>query len=350
MGFQHALLAFFLWVTYSPGALALPSHTCIICIILLSMFCLLRLSFVTLHSLLTPCNADYLLVLRCIFFFRFLTLRGIALWSCVNSLLPCNNFFLLCTTFLFCMHILLFFFLCYNICIFFLTKCTDIFFCSMRSIPYLQANTLFSFPWAILFSCATPYFLSCTTLYFLSCTYAPYSSLSYTVSFVVLRIIFFLALRIRFYSCPAQCYIFFWAALYFFYFCPARYSFPCFIIALRNAIYLLSPLLIYSLPCTISFYFYYMRHSLFIALPHIFTFLMPFIPCDCVPIRFFLYGHETCDSPVLYIAPLLVCPLHFRAYYCPYSSGIFFMSCALALLCIILVTHFFFHGLTCNLF
>ena len=128
----------------------------------------------------------------------------------------------------------------------------------------------------------------------------------------------------------------------FFYFCPARYSFPCFIIALRNAIYLLSPLLIYSLPCTISFYFYYMRHSLFIALPHIFTFLMPFIPCDCVPIRFFLYGHETCDSPVLYVAPLLVCPLHFRAYYCPYSSGIFFMSCALALLCIILAKYIFF--------
>ena len=33
--------------------------------------------------------------------------------------------------------------------------------------------------------------------------------------------------------------------------------------------------------------------------------------------------------------------LHFRAYYCPYSSGIFFLSCALALLCIILVKYFF---------
>ena len=341
MGLQHALLAFFLWVTYSPGALALPSHTCIICIILLSIFCLLRLSFVTLHSLLTPCNADYLLVLRCIFFFRFLTLRGIALWSCVNSLLPCNNFFLLCTTFLFCMHILLFFLVLQCMCLFSyqvycyflllyaihpLSASQYTIFFSLSNIVFLRYtiflilhNTIFSFVHLrTLFVLILYHFFCCAAYYFLSCPthsilFLPramlYFLLSCAIFFLLLPSTIFFSL---FHYCPAQCYL-------------PSFPFAYLFIALRNFLLLLlhAELIIYRF--TSYIYFSYALHPVRL----------------CPDPFFFIWSRDLRFSCSLY-CPAISMPVAFPRLLLPLLFWYFFMSCALALLCIILAKYIFF--------
>ena len=251
------------------------------------------------------------------------------------------------------------------------------FFFAMHHISFLYAHTP-------IFSCATMYvsFFLPSVLLFSSALCDP--------SLICKPIHYFLCpeqycfLALHHISYPAQHYIFFRALTHpirpylipFLLLCFVLFSFlPYafdFILAPRNAIFSFELryifftfaqhdilFLVSLLPCAMLFTFFPL--CLFIHCPaqfpftsttcgtHYLSLYLIYLLFLCPSSRaivsrsvFFLYGHETCDSPVLYIAPLLVCPLHFRAYYCPYSSGIFFMSCALALLCIILAKYIFF--------